>query len=108
MQNFMLQVQRPLSQKEKTFSGFFIAFLKCAWNIKDFEKKDENPSLIISEIIESEESGYLNVYKVLLENTIRESTCWRVRNTAEISTAPLLTYFPTNSSLIELEKVCFS
>ena len=61
MQNLPQQVQTPTSQKQKTFSGFFIAFLKCAWNIEEFRKKDEYPSLIISEIIDAERRGYLNV-----------------------------------------------
>ena len=61
MQNFKEQFQTPLSQKQKTFSGFFIAFLKCAWNLEHFPKKDEYPSLIISEIIDAERRGYLNV-----------------------------------------------
>ena len=59
--NFAQQVQTPLSQNQKTFYGFFIAFLKCAWNLEHFEKKDEYPSLIISEIIDCERGGYLNV-----------------------------------------------
>ena len=59
--NFAKQVQMPLYQKQKTFCGFFIAFLKCAWNLEHFEKKDEYPSLIISEIIYCERGGYLNV-----------------------------------------------
>ena len=71
MQNFPEQFQTPLSQKQKTFSGFSIAFLKCAWNLEHFPKKDEYPSLIISEIIDAERPGYLNVQKVLLQNTIR-------------------------------------
>ena len=71
MQNFPLQFQTPLSHKQKTFSGFFIAFQKCAWNLEHFQKKDEYSSLIISEIIDAERRGYLNVQKVLLQNTIR-------------------------------------
>ena len=59
--NFAPQVQTPLSQKQKTFSGFFIAFLKCAWNLQHFEKKDEYPSLIIPEMMDCEGGGYLNV-----------------------------------------------
>ena len=59
--NFAQQVQTPLSQKEKTLSGFFIAFLKCPCNLEHFQKKDEYPSLIISEIMDCERSGYLNV-----------------------------------------------
>ena len=70
MQNFQEQFQTPLSQKQKTFSGFFITFLKGAWNLEHFQKKDEFSSLIISEIIDAEKRGYLNVLKVLLQNTI--------------------------------------
>ena len=61
MHNFQQQFQTPLSQKQKTFSWFFIAFLKCAWNLEQFQKKEEYPSLIISEIINAEKRGYLNV-----------------------------------------------
>ena len=57
--------------KKKDFFWFFIAFLKCAQNLEQFPKKDEYPSLIISEIIDTEKRGYLNVLKVLLQNTIR-------------------------------------
>ena len=35
--------------------------MKCAWNLENFLKKDEYPSLIISEIIDAEKRGYLNV-----------------------------------------------
>ena len=59
--NFGQQVQMPLSQKQETFSRSFIAFLKCAWNLEHFEKKDEYASLIISEIMDCERGGYLNV-----------------------------------------------
>ena len=61
MKNLPPQFQTPLSHKEKTFSQFFIAFLKCAWNLEHFPKKDEYPSLIFSEIIDAERRGYLNV-----------------------------------------------
>ena len=53
MQNLSQQFQTLLSQKQKTFSGFLIAFLKFAWNLDHFQKKDEYPSLIISEIIDA-------------------------------------------------------
>ena len=54
MQNFPQQLQTPISQKQKIFSGFFIAYLECASNLEHFEKKDKHPSLVISEIIYSE------------------------------------------------------
>ena len=61
MQIFREQIQTLLSQKEKTFWGFFIAFPKCAWNLEHSEKKKEYPSLIITEIIASERHIYLSV-----------------------------------------------
>ena len=61
MQNLPQQFQTQLSHKQKKFSGFFIALLKCAWNLEHFAKKDEYPSLIISDIIDAERRGYLNV-----------------------------------------------
>ena len=39
---------------------FFIAFLKCAWNLEHSEKKEEYRSLIITEIIASERDVYLS------------------------------------------------
>ena len=61
MQNFLEQFQTPLSKKQKIFSGLLIAFLKSAWNLEHFHKKDEYPSLTISEIIDAKRRGYLNV-----------------------------------------------
>ena len=71
MQNFVQQLQTLLSEKRKAFSGFFTEILKCAWNLQHFEKKDESPSLLISETIVSERRCYWNVKKVFLQNTIR-------------------------------------
>ena len=61
MWNLPQQFQTPASQKQNTFSGVFNAFLKYAWNLEHFQKKDEYPSLIISEIIDAEKRGYLNL-----------------------------------------------
>ena len=61
MQSLLKQFQTPISQKQKTFSEFFIAFRNCAWNLEHFQKNDEYPSLIVSEIIDAERRGYLNV-----------------------------------------------
>ena len=38
---------------KKLFLHFFIAFLKYAWNLEHFQKKDEYASLILSETIEA-------------------------------------------------------
>ena len=61
MLNFTQQFEAPLSQKQKTFSGLFLGFLKCALNLEHFQKKDEYPSLVISKVNDSEIGGYLNV-----------------------------------------------
>ena len=60
-QNLQQQFQTPLSQNQKTFPKFLIAFLKRAWNLEHFPKKDEYPSLLISEILNPEKRDYLNV-----------------------------------------------
>ena len=57
MQNLPQKFQTSLSEKQKIFSGFFIALLKCAWNLEHFQKKDEYSSLIIYEIIDAERRG---------------------------------------------------
>ena len=71
MQTFTQQVQTPLSLKQKTFSGFFIAFLKSTLNGEHFQKKGESSSLSISEIIDSKRGGYLSAWKALLQNSFR-------------------------------------
>ena len=71
MQTLTQQVQTPLSLKQKTFSGFFIAFLKSTRNGEHFPKKGESSSLSISEIIDSKRGAYLNAWNVLLQNSFR-------------------------------------
>ena len=61
MLNLPQQFQTPLSQKQKTFSGLLIAFPKSTLNLEHFQKKDQYPSLIISEIIDAERRGFLIV-----------------------------------------------
>ena len=52
---------KRLCLKKEWFFRFFIAFLKCSWNLEHSEKKEEYPSLIITEIIASERDVYLSV-----------------------------------------------
>ena len=61
IQIFWQQLQTPLSQQQKTFFEFFIAFPKCAGNLEHSKKKKEYPSLIITEIIACERYVYLSV-----------------------------------------------
>ena len=60
MLNFTQQLEAPLPQKQKTFSGLFLAFLKGALNLEQFEKKKEYSSLVISKVIDSERGAYIN------------------------------------------------
>ena len=43
-----------LSQKQKTFSEFFAAFLKSSWNFKYFEEKADPHRFCILKITESQ------------------------------------------------------
>ena len=61
MQIFWQQLQTLLSQEEKTFCGFFIAFPKCATNLEHTEKKEEYPNLINTEIIAAKRDVYLSL-----------------------------------------------
>ena len=60
MQIFWQQIQTPLSQKWKSFCRLLVAFLKCSLNLEHSWKKEEYPSLIITEIIASERDVYLS------------------------------------------------
>ena len=53
--------KRLYLKKKEIFWRFFIEFLKCAWNLESSEKKEEYPSVIITEIIASERDVYLSV-----------------------------------------------
>ena len=61
MLNFTQQLEAPLSQKQKTFSGFLLGFLKFALNLEHFEKTDEYSRIVISKVIDSKRGDYLNV-----------------------------------------------
>ena len=53
-ENLTQPIQILLSQKRKTFSQFFSAFLKFTLNFEDFQKKDDSHSRCISQITVSE------------------------------------------------------
>ena len=61
MQIFWQQLQRLLSPEQKQFCQFLIPFLKYAWSLEYSVKKEEYPSLIITEIISFERDVYLSV-----------------------------------------------
>ena len=61
LKNLQQKFTTPFSHKQNTISGFYIALLKCAWNVENFQKKGEYASLIIFEIIDPGRRGYLNL-----------------------------------------------
>ena len=61
IQNLTQELQTAISQKQKTFSGIFITYLKSITNSEAFAIKAEPASLSICEIIDAGKSGYLNV-----------------------------------------------
>ena len=65
MKKIRQQSQRLLCQKEKTFSGNFIAFLKSPQDFALFEKKHQLHTLNISEVSYSEKCGYFDARKLL-------------------------------------------
>ena len=52
--NLTIPIQMQLSQKQKTFSEFFAAFLKFRVNFEYFEKKDDPHRFFIFEVTDSE------------------------------------------------------
>ena len=53
--------KRHCLKNKRFFVDFLLNLWNCACNLEHFEEKDEYPSLIISEIIDFERGGYLNV-----------------------------------------------
>ena len=64
-----------ISRKLKTFSGFFIAFLKSTLNMEYLERKDQSHSLSITEIINCETGSYLNIQKAIFHAMFPQKIC---------------------------------
>ena len=67
-------VRTQLVQKPKTFYQIFMAFFQATSNLEHFGKKDELHTLNLSEFIDTEACGFLNAQKLLLQNTLLNST----------------------------------
>ena len=55
--NLTQPIRARLSQKQKAFSQFFLAFSKSTLNFESLQKKDDLHSRFISEITHSEKRG---------------------------------------------------
>ena len=70
-----------------------------------FEKKGQVYHSNISEVIDSEKYGYLNTRKLLFQNTLRESTCSRILNTADTSMGAILSERSFDPTHIEFGEI---
>ena len=55
--NLLQPIRTPLSQNDKAFCEFFLAFSKSTLNFEHFQNKYDPRSLFISEITHSEKRG---------------------------------------------------
>ena len=92
----------------KRFPGISLAFSESAQNSVHFEKKDQHYTFNILEVSDSEKRGYLNARKLLFRNTLGESTCSGVLNSADTNMAALLLQLSIDPTHIELEKISVS
>ena len=74
-ENLWQKVPMQISRKLKTFSGFFIAFMKSTLNFEYFQRKDQSQILSITEIINCETGSYLNLQKAIFHATLPQITC---------------------------------
>ena len=86
--NLTQAIQILLSQKQKTFSEFFSAFLKSTLNFEHSRKKDDPHSRCISQITVSEKGDSINVCKIPFKRSLPQKTwregpvdCWNLHNT---------------------------
>ena len=68
--NLMQPIQILISQKKKTFSEIFPAFLKSTLNFDHFQTKDDPHSRCISQITVSEKGDSINVCKILFKRSL--------------------------------------
>ena len=97
-----------LSQKQKTFSQFFSAFLKSTLNFEHSRKKDDPHSRCISQITVSEKGDQINVCKISFKRSLQQKTWQKAPKTLEICTRLPLLYLFIPVSIIPLEKVYVS
>ena len=62
-------------KNQKHLTAFLLQFLESGLNFQHFENKNGPQRLSISEIVDSERRGELNVEKILFLKALRQSTC---------------------------------
>ena len=106
-EKLMVVTQMKFSQKQKTFSGFFFAYLKCRLNLEYFFKKDDHHRFCISEI-RTPKSWLDKYFKSPLSEHCWTSNMVNGTNKVEIFITSPLSYFLTTVKSIDLEKLSLS
>ena len=106
--NLTQAIQILLSQKQKTFSQFFSAFLKSPLNFEHSGKKDDPHSRCISQITVSEKVDSINVCIITFERSLPQKTWQKGPKTVEICKTLPLPYLFIPVNIIKLEKVYVS
>ena len=104
----MQPIQILLSQKQKTSSQFFSAFLKSTLNFEHSRKNDDLHSRCISQITVSEKGDQINVCKISFKSCLPQKTWQKGPKTVEICKALPLPYFFIPVNIFQLEKVYVS
>ena len=106
--NLRQPIQILLSQKQKTFSQFFSAFLKSTLNFEHSRKKDDPHSRCISQITVSEKGDQINVCKIPFKRSLPQKTWQKGTKTVEICKTLPSSYLLIPVDIIQLEKVYVS
>ena len=102
-------IQILLSQKQKTFSEFFSAFLKSTLNFEHSGKKDDPHSRCIPQIAVSEKGYSINVCKIPFKRSLPDKNMAKGRSRlVEIFKTLPLPYLFIPVNIIQLEKVSVS
>ena len=104
-ENLTEPIQILISQKKKTFSQFFSAFLKSILNFKKFQKKNDPHSQCISQITVYGKCDLINVIKIPFKRSRPQKTWQNGPKTVEICTSLPLPYLFIPVHIIQLEKV---
>ena len=64
-----------LSPNQQKIANFLSAFPESTKSLEYFEKRDEPPKLLVSEIVHCKKRGYLNAEKDPCQNSYGQSTC---------------------------------
>ena len=86
--------KRHYPKNSKYFLEILLHFLNLQKIQQVLQKKDQLHSLNISKVIYSDKGGYLNVQKLLFQNTFGESTVYGLKTLLKLALHHFHGYFP--------------